>query len=123
MTDILQAAQSYYGLSDTTVRKSEWYTDAGKVIVCFEIEPTAEQFIGIADRMRELQEQEPKVEAQINWYAADGKPHLPFALQPKSREQMRADYDALGPQGKAAFGSFSRYLALNGMTVGGERDE
>ena len=59
MTDILQAARSYYGLSDATVRKAEWFTDEGKTILCFEIVTEGEDFIGIVERMKRLQEEQP----------------------------------------------------------------
>lgn len=56
MTDILQAARSYYGLSDATVRKTKWFTDEGKMILCFEIVTEGEDFIGIVERMKALQQ-------------------------------------------------------------------
>lgn len=57
MTDILQAARSYYGLADANVRKTEWFTDEGKMILCFEIVTEGEDFIGIVERMKELQQE------------------------------------------------------------------
>jgi len=59
MTDILQAARSYYGLADANVRKTEWFTDEGKTILCFEIVTEGEDFIGIVERMKRLQEEQP----------------------------------------------------------------
>ena len=57
MTDILQAARSYYGLADAKVRKTEWFTDEGKMILCFEIVTEGEDFIGIVERMKALQQE------------------------------------------------------------------
>lgn len=59
MSDILQAARSYYGLADAKVRKAEWFTDEGKTILCFEIVAEGEDFIGIVERMKRLQEEQP----------------------------------------------------------------
>jgi hypothetical protein len=73
MADILQAARSYYGLSDANVRKTEWFTDEGKTILCFEIVAEGEDFIGIVERMKRLQEDlpEPVASEDTGPYAGD----------------------------------------------------
>jgi len=74
MSDILQAARSYYGLSDKTVRKTEWFTDEGKMILCFEIVTEGEDFIGIVERMKRLQEEHPMSAAHKD----EGKSYVPI---------------------------------------------
>ena len=73
MSDILQAARSYYGLSDAKVSKTEWFTDEGKMILCFEIVTEGEDFIGIVERMKRLQEElpEPVVSEDTGPYPGD----------------------------------------------------
>lgn len=94
MTEILQAARSYYGLADAKVRKTEWFTDEGKMILCFEIVTDGEDFIGIVERMKRLQEEHPMSADHKD----DGKSYGPFP----SFEAF-ADYNHMGPEERAAY--------------------
>lgn len=59
--NILDAARSYYGLSDADVRKTEIYTnESGQPMLVFEVAFTAEDYLGIANRMKAMRE-EPKM--------------------------------------------------------------
>lgn len=115
MTDILQAARSYYGLSDATVRKTEWFTDEGKMILCFEIVTEGEDFIGIVERMKRLQEDQAS------------KPNFSDVPWPVPNvEVLRTMYDLLSESERASYGSFAafvRYSMRNQQTVPAISDE
>lgn len=100
MTTFQDAAASYFGLSDTGVRKTEVFTHEGEMLVVFEVPLTTEDVLGIADRMRTLQTDQAAPRAAIK--------------APVSREDMRAAYSALSPAERSSYGSFAKYVALGG---------
>lgn len=109
MTDILQAARSYYGLADAKVRKTEWFTDEGKTILCFEIVAEGEDFIGIVERMKRLQEEHPMSAAHEDEGDID-------SLPPLFVSKMRSKYWALSDSERAEFANLADYISQGGMT-------
>lgn len=100
MPDILQAARSYYGLADTDVRKTDIYTnEAGQPMLVFEIAFTNDEFFGIADRMKAMNQAE-----------AQEQPDTAIIEGP-TVEAMREAYNALSKAEKGRYGSFARYMA------------
>lgn len=99
-SNFLEAAASFYGLAEAPLRKTELFTDAGQVVLAFELVPSDEDMAGIVARMQNMQALE-KARAQPQ----DLEPILP------TDERMRAEYGALDPRDKSAFGAFARYKA------------
>lgn len=98
MSDILQAARSYYGLADTDVRKTDIYTnDAGQPMLVFELALSAEDFIAIGDRMKNMQQPDTQPDTAI--------------IEGPTVEAMREAYNALSKAEKGCYGSFARYMA------------
>lgn len=98
MSDILQAARSYYGLADADVRKTDIYTnEAGQPMLVFEIAFTLDDFLGIAERAKNMQQ-------------PDTQPDTAIIEGPKV-EAMREAYSALSKAEKGRYGSFARYMA------------
>lgn len=99
MSDILQAARSYYGLADTDVRKTDIYTnEAGQPMLVFELALSAEDFIAIGARMQKMQQPDTQPDTAT--------------IEGPTMEEMRKQYDALGKAGKGKYGSFGSYMAV-----------
>lgn len=97
MTDILQAARSYYGLADTDVRKTDIYTnEAGQPMLVFELALSAEDFIAIGARMKNMQQPDTQPDTAI--------------IEGPTIEAMREAYNALSKAEKGRYGSFARYM-------------
>jgi hypothetical protein len=97
MTDILQAARSYYGLADTDVRKTDIYTnEAGQPMLVFELALSAEDFIAIGARMQNMQQPDTQPDTAI--------------IEGPTVEAMREAYNALSKAEKGRYGSFARYM-------------
>lgn len=113
MSDILQAARSYYGLADADVRKADIYTnEAGQPMLVFEIAFTNDEFFGIADRMKAMNQ-------------AEGQDRPDTAIiEGPTVEAMREAYNALSKAEKGRYGSFARYMAESsgGIVEGGYRE-
>ena len=100
--DIAQAAISYFGLPEGTT-----LVEGGPVgAFAFIIPLTEEHLRGIADRMKVMDE---PIEQVV---------FTPSEM--KTREQLRAEYNALSPQQRARFGSFGRFESQALMGVAGE---
>lgn len=98
MTTFQEAAASYFGLAETNLRKTEVFTDAGEVLLVFEIPLNKDDILGIADRLRAMVEQalpEPVQAETRGW----------------TREELREQYNALSPAERSQYGAFSRYEA------------
>ena len=97
MTDILQAARSYYGLADTESCTTQLFTNqAGQTCVAFEIPLSNEDFAAIVQRMQNMQQPDSQPDTAI--------------IEGPTMGQMRAAYEALGKE-KKRYGSFARYMA------------
>ena len=98
MSDILQAARSYYGLADTESCTTQLYTNqAGQACVAFEIALSNEDFAAIVDRMKAMQQTETQPDIAI--------------IEGPTVEAMREAYNALSKAEKGRYGSFARYMA------------
>ena len=98
MTDILQAARSYYGLADTESCTTQLFTNqAGQTCVAFEIPLSNEDFAAIVQRMQYMQ-------------LPDAQPDTAIIEGP-TVEAMREAYNALSKAEKGRYGSFARYMA------------
>lgn len=98
MTDILQAARSYYGLADTDVRKTDIYTnEAGQPMLVFELALSAEDFIAIGARMQNMQQPDTQPDTAI--------------IEGPTVEAMRDAYNALSKAERGKYKSFARYVA------------
>lgn len=100
MTDILQAARSYYGLADTESCTTQLYTNqAGQACVAFEIALGNEDFAAIVERMKAMQEAESQQVEQAPIFGEDLDTHA-----------MRRQYNALSKAEKGKYGSFGKYM-------------
>lgn len=100
--DIQQAAISYFGLPEGTS-----LVEGGPVgAFAFVIPLTEEHLRGIADRMKAL---------------AEPIEQLVFAPnEMKTRDELRAEYNAMPAAEKAKWGSFGRYEAHSAMGMAGD---
>lgn len=99
----MQAAASYFGLGETKPRRSELFTDGGELVAVFEVVVTGEDMAGVLERMKAIQTEQ----------AAQGEANA-AELIAFSREEMREAYNALAPAERSAYGSFAKYVAMNG---------
>ena len=98
MTDILQAARSYYGLADTESCNTQLFTNqAGQACVAFEIPLSNEDFAAIVQRMQNMQQPDTQPDTAI--------------IEGPTVEAMREAYNALSKAEKGSYGSFARYMA------------
>ena len=98
MTDILQAARSYYGLADTESCTTQLFTNqAGQACVAFEIALSNEDFAAIVQRMQNMQQPDTQPDTAI--------------IEGPTVEAMREAYNALSKAEKGRYGSFARYMA------------
>lgn len=98
MTDILQAARSYYGLADTESCTTQLYTNqAGQTCVAFEIPLSNEDFAAIVQRMHNMQQPDTQPDTAV--------------IEGPTVEAMREAYNALSKAEKGRYGSFARYMA------------
>lgn len=108
MTDILQAARSYYGLADTESCTTQLYTNqAGQACVAFEITLSNEDFAAIVERMQNMQQPDTQPDTAI--------------IEGPTVEAMRDAYNALSKAERGRYGSFARYMAesSNGIVTEG----
>lgn len=97
MTDILQAARSYYGLADTESCTTQLFTNqAGQTCVAFEIPLSNEDFAAIVQRMQNMQQPDTQPDTAI--------------IEGPTVEAMREAYNALSKAEKGRYGSFARYM-------------
>jgi hypothetical protein len=97
MTDILQAARSYYGLADTESCTTQLFTNqAGQTCVAFEIPLSNEDFAAIVQRMQNMQQPDTQPDTAI--------------IEGPTVAEMRKGYDALSKAEKGRYGSFARYM-------------
>lgn len=97
MSDILQAARSYYGLADTDVRKTDIYTnEAGQPMLVFELALSDEDFIAIGARMKNMQQPDTQPDTAV--------------IEGPTVESMREAYNALSKAEKGRYGSFSNFM-------------
>lgn len=114
MTDILQAARSYYGLSDTESCTTQLFTNqAGQTCVAFEIPLSNEDFSAIVERMKAMQQEESQQVEQAPIFGEDLDTHA-----------MRQQYNALSKAEKGKYGSFGKYMAVmsNGIVSQANRE-
>lgn len=98
MTDILQAARSYYGLADTESCTTQLFTNqSGQACVAFEIPLSNEDFAAIVQRMQNMQQPDTQPDTAI--------------IEGPTVEAMREAYNALSKAEKGRYGSFARYMA------------
>lgn len=98
MTDILQAARSYYGLADTESCTTQLFTNqAGQTCIAFEIPLSNEDFTAIVERMKAMQQPDTQPDTAI--------------IEGPTVEAMREAYNALSKAEKGRYGSFARYMA------------
>lgn len=98
MTDILQAARSYYGLADTESCTTQLFTNqAGQTCVAFEIPLSNEDFAAIVQRMQNMQQPDTQPDTAV--------------IEGPTVEAMREAYNALSKAEKGRYGSFARYMA------------
>lgn len=115
MTDILQAARSYYGMDSTPVGKCEMYTNEhGSMRLVIEIPVNGSDFIAIGQRMKAMQEAESQQVEQAPVFGEDINTHA-----------MRQQYNALSKAERGKYGSFGKYLTAmsNGMIDAPETEE
>lgn len=111
MSDILQAARSYYGLADTESCTTQLFTNqAGQACVAFEIALSNEDFAAIVQRMQNMQQPDTQPDTAI--------------IEGPTVEAMREAYNALSKAEKGRYGSFARYMAESGGSIvkGGYRE-
>lgn len=97
MSDILQAARSYYGLADTESCTTQLFTNqAGQTCVAFEIALGNEDFVAIIERMQNMQQFDNSPDTAI--------------IEGPTVEAMREAYNALSKAEKGRYGSFARYM-------------
>lgn len=97
MSDILQAARSYYGLADTESCTTQLYTNqAGQACIAFEIALSNEDFTAIVQRMQNMQQPDTQPDTAI--------------IEGPTVEAMREAYNALSKAEKGRYGSFARYM-------------
>lgn len=97
MSDILQAARSYYGLADIDSCTTQLYTNqAGQACVAFEIPLSNEDFAAIVQRMQNMQQPDTQPDTAI--------------IEGPTVEAMREAYNALSKAEKGRYGSFARYM-------------
>lgn len=114
MTDILQAARSYYGLADTESCTTQLYTNqAGQACVAFEIPLSNEDFAAIVERMKAMQQEESQQSDTV-----------PLDIEIPDMADLRKEYNALSKAEKGRYGSFSNYLkeGSHGIVEGGYRE-
>lgn len=98
MTDILQAARSYYGLADTESCTTQLFTNqAGQTCVAFEIPLSNEDFAAIVQRMQNMQQPDTQPDIAI--------------IEGPTVEAMREAYNALSKAERGKYKSFARYVA------------
>lgn len=98
MSDIFQAARSYYGLADTECCTTQLFTNqAGQTCVAFEIALSNEDFAAIVQRMQNMQQPDTQPDTAI--------------IEGPTVEAMREAYNALSKADKGRYGSFARYMA------------
>lgn len=98
MTDILQAARSYYGLADTDSCTTQLFTNqAGQTCVAFEIPLSNEDFAAIVQRMQNMQQPDTPPDTAV--------------IEGPTVEAMREAYNTLSKAEKGRYGSFARYMA------------
>ena len=115
MTDILQAARSYYGLADTESCTTQLFTNqAGQACVAFEIPLSSEDFIAIGERMKAMQLAECHEAEQVSVFGEDLDTHA-----------MRQQYNALSKAERGKYGSFGKYMSAisNGIIDAPEAEE
>ena len=115
MTDILQAARSYYGLADTESCTTQLFTNqAGQTCVAFEIPLSSEDFIAIGERMKAMQLAECHEAEQVSVFGEDLDTHA-----------MRQQYNALSKAERGKYGSFGKYMSAisNGIIDAPEAEE
>ena len=119
MTDILQAARSYYGLADITSCTTQLFTNqVGQTCVAFEIPLSPEDFIAIGELMKAMQEAESQQVEQVPIFGEDLDTHA-----------MRQQYNALSKAERGKYGSFGKYMTAmsngfieaEGQGVGGRK--
>jgi hypothetical protein len=111
MSDILQAARSYYGLADTESCTTQLYTNqAGQACVAFEIPLSNEDFAAIVQRMQNMQQPDTQPDTAI--------------IEGPTVEAMREAYNALSKAEKGRYGSFGKYMAVmsNGIVSQANRE-
>ena len=111
MTDILQAARSYYGLADTESCTTQLYTNqAGQACVAFEIALSNADFAAIVQRMQNMQQPDTQPDTAI--------------IEGPTVEAMREAYNALSKAEKGRYGSFGKYMAVmsNGIVSQANRE-
>ena len=114
MTDILQAARSYYGLADTESCTTQLFTNqAGQTCVAFEIPLSNEDFSAIVERMKAMQQEESQQVEQAPIFGEDLDTHA-----------MRQQYNALSKAERGKYGSFGKYMAVmsNGIVSQANRE-
>lgn len=114
MTDILQAARSYYGLADIESCTTQLFTNqAGQACVAFEIPLSSEDFIAIGERMKAMQLAECHEAEQVSVFGEDLDTHA-----------MRQQYNALSKAERGKYGSFGKYMAVmrNGIVAEANRE-
>lgn len=114
MTDILQAARSYYGLAGIDSCITQLFTNqAGQACVAFEIPLSPEDFIAIVERMKAMQEAESQQVEQAPVFGEDPDTHA-----------IRQRYNALSKEERGKYGSFGRYLSamMNAVLEEHEQD-
>lgn len=106
MTDILQAARSYYGMDSTPVGKCEMYTNEhGSMRLVIEIPVTGDDFIAIGQRMKAMEEAESHEQPDT------------AIIEGPTVEAMREAYNALSKAEKGRYGSFARYMAESSTEI------
>lgn len=110
MSDILQAARSYYGLADTDSCTTQLFTNqAGQACVAFEIPLSNEDFSAIVQRMQNMQQSEKQPDTAI--------------IEGPTVEAMRDAYNALSKAEKGRYGSFARYMAESSGGILEQRED
>lgn len=100
MSEFLNAAASYYGISAEIISKSEFFAADGQSTFVVEIPVSTEDMLGIADRMRVMAVDQSASGDQV--YAEMRHP---------DRDAMRAEYNGMDQATRGRFGSFAAYVA------------
>jgi hypothetical protein len=97
----IEASKSYFGLAGTTVVSCSWRTVDGQLVLTFELVPTDEDMIGIAERMKQMRDTRP--------VPAVSEPQT-MADVAKIEQEAGAEYDAMTAAERAPYGARWRYI-------------
>jgi hypothetical protein len=97
----IQASKSYFGLAETDILSANWHTVDGRMVLTFELLPTDDDMIGIAERMKQMRDTRP--------VPAVTEPHTMQDLEKVERD-AGAEYDRMTASERAPYGARWKYI-------------